>query len=337
MEQSNVLLFGTFPGFAEKEKKGVKIEIDGTYAYTNISAANSHIVVVTSVGTSFAFGSNSDWQLGVGDTVEFSNKFIPVITQEGVVSSKCGNNFTIWETTAGNYLIAGKKRFATPKKISEIFEKIDVCFDALCAILNETTLRFYHNYSENETFIEVSLPEKPQEISCSSDCCFALTEGSVLRLDSSGNLTCAFSYVPDIISIKSSCTFSLAKDKKGTIWMSGDIPNMKRNVQDGPITTGVISFYALPRQCFFQTDNYRFVGFGHNENGQLADGTDKKRVRATPCVIDGIGTGVAGNGEFTAIINSPFDDALLELDYKKITPSDLSTPLETNEDMFSYK
>ena len=97
------------------------------------------------------------------------------------------------------------------------------------------------------------------------------------------------------------------------------------------------TFYALPRQCFFETQNFKLICFGHNENGQLADGTTKRRVRCTPTNITGITKGITGNGYFTAIIDSPFDESLLSIDYKQLTPSDLSYPLEMNEDLFSYK
>ena len=43
------------------------------------------------------------------------------------------------------------------------------------------------------------------------------------------------------------------------------------------------------------------------------------------------------NGIFTAIIEAPFDESLLSIDYKTLTPTDLSFPLEMDEDLFSYK
>ena len=119
MKSSSIVVFGTFPSFNEKDTNGTQIKIDGEYISTDISSGNEHIVIVTSVGTSFAFGKNTSYQLGIGETTEFVEKFTPVQLQDRLLSVKCGNNFSIWKTTNNSYYIAGKGKNVNPTKINE--------------------------------------------------------------------------------------------------------------------------------------------------------------------------------------------------------------------------
>ena len=119
MKSSSIVVFGTFPSFNEKDTNGTQIKIDGEYISTYISSGDEHIVIVTSVGTSFAFGKNTSYQLGIGETTEFVEKFTPVQLQDRLLSVKCGNNFSIWKTTNNSYYIAGKGKSVNPTKINE--------------------------------------------------------------------------------------------------------------------------------------------------------------------------------------------------------------------------
>ena len=337
METSNILVFGTFPSFCEKNTTGKHIPIDGQFQYCDISSGDNHIVIVTSVGTSYSFGDNKFLQLGIDDNIEFCDKFTPVALQDRVLSVKCGNTFSIWRTTSNSFYLAGRCLNSAPIKLFEDFQLIDAHNNSFCALLNDTTLKFYSNYSQNDDSVEVMLPAKPQEIACSINYALALAEGSVFKVNQKGELTCIFSFVTNIVSIKCSDTYVLALDASGTVHMSGSLPNMKRSVEESPIISNVKAFFALPRQCFFETENFKLICIGHNENGQLADGTTKRRVKTPPTVISGVTKGITGNGMFTAIIDSPFDESLLKINYKQLTPGDLSYPLEMSEDLFSYK
>ncbi|EAY01838.1 hypothetical protein TVAG_002930 [Trichomonas vaginalis G3] len=330
-KSQSVVLFGSFLELAQNEKAGKVIDFDDNYEITAISSGQQHCCVITSSGDCFSIGSNKYGQLGLG-TFDNAEEFKKIESNSKFVKVQCGNDFTIWKTSNNEFLIAGKSVSNHPDKFPLEISDISIFGDSICTILNQQTCRFYAKYFSN-SFVESVLPAVPEQISCSSEYALALCQGSVFMLDLTGELTCIFNYCPKIVSMLSSSTYSMALDFQGNLYMLGDIVGMKRKNTDGKIASHVSSFFVLPKQAFYQTEKYQLYGFGYNEKGQLGDGTTKKRVSGTPINIEGIAIGISGNGDFTFIVQTPFNERLLSSDCSKLTPDMLSSPPESTLDL----
>lgn len=332
MKRSNsIRLFGTFANIAQNEKSGKIIDIPDETEVDAIASGLQHCVFTTKSGDSYAIGSNSHGQLGLG-TNEDANEFIKIQTSIKFSKVICGNNFTIWKSQDNTFYVSGENFSNKLERFPLETSEINLNGNSLSCIVNGNTFRFYENYFTNK-YVETFLPVYPQTITCSSTYSLALCQGSVFMLDSNGILSCIFNYYPKIVSILSSSTYSMALDFNGNLYMLGDIIGMKRSNPEGKIASQISCFYTLPKQAYYQTERYQLFGFGHNDKGQLGDGTDKKRVCGTSINVDGIAKGISGNGDFTFIVQTPFNEELLSNGTSKIAPDLLSSPPEAAQDL----
>jgi len=74
-------------------------------------------------------------------------------------------------------------------------------------------------------------------------------------------------------------------------------------------------------------------GFGENEAGQLADGTQVKLTRITEARVAGPTIAAGGRGSFSAFLCGELDPSCFVLNVDELVPDELACPYEKPEDM----
>lgn len=340
--ETSLVMFGDFLGFDDIDlDSGTSLhwESESSTRIVSVSASSKHISIVLDNFLSFSVGFNMYGQLGIG-SMEFTTQFTRVVSEAQFAYVTCGDTNTFWVGKDKRIYVAGDGFGAAPVAFGDFMvDKINASQQTLAGIVANETLLFWPDFSRCREPIVRKMHSRIAEISCGSGFVVFIANDMAFKLTGGGDVE---SLLPvgkysdsgrRIVKVNASNDYALVLDDAGDAWLFGQIGNMTRRITTTPIAREIRSIFAMPNHCAFVNCLGVSYTFGHNESGQLADGTKINRARIVEAGVTNPTIEVVGGETFTVFLSVKFDGSLFEVNMEELIPGHMLCPFEKADDI----